>query len=176
MLDLFEVRVPIAELLIRGTAIFWFLFLLFRFVIRRGIGAVGIADVLLLVIVADAAQNAMSGPYTTITEGCILIATIVGWNVLLDWLAFRLPSFRRFAQPHRLLLVDAGEPQQRNLARQFITLEELQSKLRQQGIESLADVKKAYLEGDGEVSVIRYPSRSNGTQGHTGARKRTPGA
>ncbi len=175
MLDLFEVRVPVAELLIRGSAIFWFLFLLFRFVIRRDIGALGIADVLLLVIVADAAQNAMSGPYTTITEGCILISTIVGWNVLLDWLAFRSRLFRRFVQPDRLLLVDKGVPRQRNLARQFITLEDLQSKLRQQGIESLTEVKKAYLEGDGEVSVIRYPTAANRDDVHAGARKRARG-
>jgi uncharacterized membrane protein YcaP (DUF421 family) len=173
VLDIFEVRMPVAELLIRGSAIFWFLFLLFRFVIRRDLGAVGIADVLLLVIVADAAQNAMSGPYTTITEGFILIATIVGWNLLLDWLAFRFQSFRRFAQPRRLPLVDDGEPQQRNLARQFITLEELQAKLRQQGIESLTEVKKAYLEGDGCVSVIRHPSPTN-DDAPTGAPRPTP--
>ena len=175
MLDLFEVNVPVAELLIRGSAIFWFLFLLFRFVIRRDIGAVGIADVLLLVIVADAAQNAMSGPYTTITEGCILVATIVGWNVVLDWLAFRFRSIRRLVQPRRLLLIDEGEPRQRNLARQFITLEDLQSKLRLQGIESVADVKKAYLEGDGEVSVIRYPATTQLDDVSTGPRKRAPG-
>lgn len=53
VLDLFEVRVPVAELLIHGSAIFWFLFLLFRFVIRLDFGALGIADVLLLVIVGN---------------------------------------------------------------------------------------------------------------------------
>lgn len=156
--DLFAVRVPVAELLIRGSAIFWFLFLIFRFVMRREIGAVGLADILLLVIVADASQNAMAGAYSTITEGFILIGTIVGWNWLFDWLAFRSPVLRRFAQPPRLTLVRNGQPQQRAMARQFITLDDLESKLRRQGIERLRDVKRAYLEGDGEVSVIRYES------------------
>jgi uncharacterized membrane protein YcaP (DUF421 family) len=156
--DLFTVRVPIAELLIRGSAIFWFLFLIFRFVMRRDVGSVGLADILLLVLVADAAQNAMAGGYTTIAEGFILIATIVGWNWLFDWLAFRSKTLRRFAQPPRLLLVRDGQPQQRTMARQFISLEDLATKLREQGVESLRDVKRAYLEEDGEVSVIRYKS------------------
>ena len=158
--DLFTVRVPVAELLIRGSAIFWFLFLIFRFVMRRDIGSVGLADVLLLVLVADASQNAMAGSYSTITEGFILIATIVGWNWLFDWLAYHSKTLRRFAEPPRLLLVRDGRPQERAMARQFISLEDLQAKLREQGIESLRDVKRAYLEGDGEVSVIRYASSS----------------
>ena len=64
---LFAVHVPVLELVIRGTAVYWFLFLVFRFIIRRDIGALGIADVLLLVILADAAQNAMAGEYSTIS-------------------------------------------------------------------------------------------------------------
>jgi uncharacterized membrane protein YcaP (DUF421 family) len=158
VLELFEVNVSIAELVVRGSAMFWFLFLIFRFVMRRDIGGVGVADVLLLVIVADASQNAMSGGYTTITEGFILVATIIGWNWLLDWLSFRYAWARRFAQARRLLLIDAGTPQKQNMERQHITVEDLESKLRQQGIERLADVKKAYLEGDGEMSIIKYAS------------------
>ena len=61
--DLFEVHVPVLELVLRGTLVYWLLFLIFRFLLRRDVGAVGIADILLLVIVADAAQNAMSGGY-----------------------------------------------------------------------------------------------------------------
>ncbi len=67
--DLFAIHVPVSELMLRGTLVFWLLFLIFRFVLRRDVGAVGIADILLLVIVADAAQNAMSGGYDTLTEG-----------------------------------------------------------------------------------------------------------
>ena len=156
MLELFEVRVPVAELVVRGSAIFWFLFLIFRFVLRRDVGALGVADILLLVIVADASQNAMAGEYTTISEGFILVGTIVGWNWLLDYLAFKSKYMRRFVNPSRLLLISAGKPQLRNMERQFITLEDLQSMLRQQGIETMDVVKKAYLEADGEVSIIKY--------------------
>ena len=167
MLELFEVRMSVAELVVRGSAMFWFLFLVFRFVLRRDIGGVGVADVLLLVIVADASQNAMSGGYTTISEGFVLVGTIIGWNWLLDWLSFRYRWARRFAQAQRLLLIDAGQPQKQNLGRQHITLDDLAAKLREQGVERFADVKKAYLEGDGEMSVIRYASPRPAQRQHT---------
>jgi uncharacterized membrane protein YcaP (DUF421 family) len=153
--DLFEVHVSLAELMLRGTLVYWLLFLIFRFVLRRDVGSVGIADILLLVVVADAAQNAMSGGYDTFAEGAVLVLTIVAWNWLLDMLSFYFAPVRRFASPARLTLIRRGEPQRRNMRREFITMEELHEKLREQGIESLGDVKAAYLEGDGQISVIR---------------------
>ncbi len=153
--DIFDIRVPIAELVLRGTLVFWTLFLIFRFILRRDVVAVGIADILLLVIIADAAQNAMSGGYSTYTEGAILVLTIVGWNWLLDWASFRFPALRRFSQAERLTLIRKGVAQRRNLRREFITMDELNAKLREHGIEKIQDVKVAYLEGDGEISVIR---------------------
>jgi uncharacterized membrane protein YcaP (DUF421 family) len=153
--DLFEVHVPILELVLRGTLVYWLLFLIFRFLLRRDVGAVGIADVLLLVIVADAAQNAMSGGYDTFAEGAILVLTIVGWNWLLDVLAYWFKPMRTFVSPRRLTLVRHGSAQRRNMRREYITMDELHEKLREQGIEKLSDVKMAYLEGDGQISVIR---------------------
>jgi uncharacterized membrane protein YcaP (DUF421 family) len=174
---LFEIHVPVAELMLRGTLVYWLLFLIFRFVLRRDVGAVGIADILLLVIVADAAQNAMSGGYDTFAEGAILVLTIVAWNWLLDFLSWRFALVRRFASPARLTLIHRGVPQRRNLRREFITMEELHEKLREQGIEKMADVKAAYLEGDGQISVIRNPEES--TQGSSARKQQSrslPGA
>jgi len=153
--DLFGVHVPVLELMLRGTLVYWLLFLIFRFLLRRDVGAVGIADILLLVIVADAAQNAMSGGYETFAEGAILVLTIVLWNWLLDVLSYQFVAVRRFTTPGRLTLVRKGVAQRRNMRREFITMDELSEKLREQGIEKLAEVKAAYLEGDGEISVIR---------------------
>lgn len=153
--DLFAVHVSVPELVLRGTLVYWLLFLIFRFILRRDVGAVGIADILLLVVVADAAQNAMAGGYDTFSEGAILVLTIVGWNWLLDFLAFHFVPVRRFATPGRLTLVNRGVANLRNMRREFISMPELQQKLREQGIEHLRDVKVAYLEGDGQISVIR---------------------
>jgi len=153
--DLFRIHVSIPELMLRGTLVYWLLFLIFRFILRRDVGAVGIADILLLVIVADAAQNAMSGGYDTFAEGAVLVLTIVAWNWLLDVLSYRFSMVRRFASPSRLTLVQRGVPQRRQMRREFITMQELNEKLREQGIDKLTDVKMAYLEGDGQISVIR---------------------
>ena len=154
--ELFGLSVHPAELIARGTAMYIFLFLMFRFVVRRDVGAIGIGDVLLLVIVADAAQNAMAGEYTSVTDGCILVATLMFWNVAIDFLSFRFPRFRRFAEPAVLLLIKNGEMQRRNLRREFISPDELMSQLREQGIDKLAQVKRCYMESSGTVSVIKY--------------------
>jgi uncharacterized membrane protein YcaP (DUF421 family) len=153
--DLFSIHVSVLEIVLRGTLVYWLLFSIFRFVLRRDVGAVGIADILLLVIVADAAQNAMAGGYKTFAEGAILVCTIVGWNWVLDVLSWRFAAVRRFATPSRITLVRDGELQLRNMRREYITREEVEQKLREQGIAKLADVKFAYLEGDGQISVIK---------------------
>lgn len=152
---LFGLSVPVLELVVRGSAIYWFLFIIFRFVIRRDVGSVGIADLLIIVLVADASQNAMAGEYKTVTDGVVLISTLIGWNFLLDWLAFRFRWVRRFAEPSTLLLVRNGRLLLRNMRREFITEEELWAQLRKEGIEHLSQVKAVYLEADGNFSVIR---------------------
>ncbi|RJF99105.1 DUF421 domain-containing protein [Noviherbaspirillum saxi] len=153
--ELFGLSVPLAELIVRGTTMYWFLFVMFRFVVRRDVGAIGIADVLILVIVADAAQNAMSGEYTSVTDGMALVTTLIGWNLLLDWACFRYPRIRRLVQPRPLALVKGGRLLRQNMRKEFITEEELWSRLRQGGVESLNDVKAVYMETDGEISVIK---------------------
>jgi uncharacterized membrane protein YcaP (DUF421 family) len=153
---LFGLSVPPLEMVVRGTAIYWFLFLIFRLFVRRDAGSIGLADILLLVIIADAAQNAMAGDYRSITDGMILIATIVGWNILLDWAAYRSRTMQRLLEPPQLVLVKNGQIQYPNLRRQFMSEQELMSKLREHGVGKLAEVKRAYLEGSGTITVIRH--------------------
>src|SRR5687768_1541409 len=103
--ELFGVSVAPIELIVRGTAVYWFLFLIFRLILRRNVGSVAIADILVLVIIADAAQNAMAGEYTTVTDGFILVGTIVAWNYLLDWMSYRWKPLRTLLEPQPLLLI-----------------------------------------------------------------------
>jgi uncharacterized membrane protein YcaP (DUF421 family) len=153
--ELFSLSVSPLELIIRGSAMYLFLFVLFRVVVRRRIGAVGMADILVLVIVADAAQNAMSGEYKSITDGAILVSTIIAWDVLIDWLNFRVPTLRPWLEPPPLLLVRDGQLIHRNLRHEFVTEDELKSKLREKGVKDVADVAEAHMESDGTVSVIK---------------------
>ena len=151
---LFVPEVPL-EMLVRGTAMYWFLFMLFRVVVRRRVGAVGISDVLLLVIIADAAQNAMAGEYRSVADGMVLVATIVGWNVLIDWATYRSAALERLLQPPPLVLVRNGRILHRHLRMEFISEKELRAKLREHGVTDPAQVAAAYMESDGAVSVIR---------------------
>jgi uncharacterized membrane protein YcaP (DUF421 family) len=159
--DLFGFTVHPLELVVRGTAMYWFLFLLFRFVLRRDAGALGIADVLLLVLIADAAQNAMAGGYQSISEGMLLVGTIAGWNWTMDWASWRFPKVARFAEAGPLVLVRRGRILPRNLRREYITVPELMAALREQGVDKLADVKIARMEADGQISVIRQRARDD---------------
>lgn len=153
--ELFGLSTPFLEIVLRGSAMYWFLFLIFRFIIRRDIGSVGLADILILVIVSDASQNAMAGEYTSVTDGMVLVATLIAWNVLFDWMSFRFRIFRHFAEASALQLVAQGRILRRNMRQEFITEDELWSQLRQQGIERLDQVKDVYLEPDGSFSVTR---------------------
>ena len=153
--EVFALGLSPLELFARGTAMYWFLFVVFRFVVRRDVGSVGVADILILVIVADAAQNGMSGEYNSVTDGMVLVGTLIFWNVLLDRLSFRYRAFRVFAVAPSICLVRNGQMQRRNLRREYITEDELWTQLREQGVESMGDVKEVYLESDGRFSVIK---------------------
>ena len=170
--ELFSLSVPISEMIVRGTVIYWFLFIVFRFVIPRDVGAIGIADILILVIIADASQNAMSGDYKTISDGMVLIAVLVAWNLVFDRLAFYFPAFRKFATPATLCLVKDGRMLKRNMRREFITDDELWGHLRMEGVESLAQVHTVYLESDGGFSVIKNDD-NNHHSSHSPARSKS---
>jgi uncharacterized membrane protein YcaP (DUF421 family) len=153
--EIFGINVSPWELIIRGTAMYLFLFLIFRVVIGRRVGSIGMADILILVIIADAAQNAMSGEYKSVSEGAILVATIIAWNRIIDWLNLNVPALRQWLEPPPLLLVENGRILHRNLRQEYVTEDELKSKLREQGVDDVRQVAKAHMESDGQVSVIK---------------------
>jgi len=152
---MFGLSVPPLELIIRGSAMYLLLFVLFRVVVRRRVGAVGMADILVLVIVADAAQNAMSGEYKSVTDGAILVGTILAWDMLIDWLNYRVPALRGWLEAPPLLLVRDGRIIRRNLRHEFVTEDELKAKLREKGVAEISEVREARMESDGEVSVLK---------------------
>jgi uncharacterized membrane protein YcaP (DUF421 family) len=152
---LFRFSVNPLELVVRGTLIYLALVLLFRFALRRDLGQLGVADVLFIVLIADASQNGMAGEYRSVADAAVLIGTLAGWNVALDWAVYRWPAMRWVMEPPSVELVRNGKLLRRNLRREWMTTEELMGKLREQGIDDVADVKLALLEADGELSVLK---------------------
>ena len=165
-----ELLIPthsLAEIVLRGTVMYPALFAILRFVMVRQSSTIGIADILVIVVIADAAQNGFAKEYKSVTEGVLLVLTIVFWNMLLNWLSYRFKFFERLLSPPPLQLIKNGKLNRRNMRSEFITEEELKGQLRQQGVLEITEVKQACLEANGELSVIKSDSED-----HLKARKK----
>jgi uncharacterized membrane protein YcaP (DUF421 family) len=169
---LFVPQNSILELIIRGSIIYLSLFALLRVIISRRVGAMSMTDLLLVVLIADAAQNGMAGEYKSITEGIVLCATVIGWSIFLDWLAFHVPFVRELVEPPKKLLVDDGKINRPNMKAELVTKDELMSQLRQHGIEELSEVKRAYVEPDGQFSVIKKDASEEDQQTPGGSKRK----
>jgi uncharacterized membrane protein YcaP (DUF421 family) len=150
----FKPSTSIPEIILRGTLVYLFLFIVLRF-LRRSAGAIGISDLLVVVVIADAAQNAMGSKYESVTEGAVLVLTIVAWDYFFDWLAFRFPSLRMLLSPRPLPLIKDGKVNERNRRKEMISKDELLGELREQGVDNVEDVKSCYMESDGHISVVK---------------------
>ena len=136
--ELFGLGVSPLEMVVRGTAMYWFLFVLFR-----------------LVIIADASQNAMSGEYRSISDGFVLVATIVAWNYCIDALAYLSPRLQKILEPPPLLLIRRGALLRRHMRHELVSEAELKGKLREHGVTDFAEVDRAWMESDGRITVIK---------------------
>jgi uncharacterized membrane protein YcaP (DUF421 family) len=146
--------VGLLELVLRASAMYVFVFVAMR-LFRRQAGALNTADLLVAVLVADAAQNAMASEYRSLTEGVVLVATIFGWNYGLDWLAYRFRPVHQLLNPAPLLLIENGRIQWANLRTEMLTKADLTEHLREQGVADISEVRQCYLESDGHLSVIK---------------------
>lgn len=155
---LFTLETPLLEIFIRGTCMYLGLFILLRCILKRQAGGIGISDILLIVLLADASQNGLAGDYMTIPDGLLLVLTIIFWNYTLNLMSFHFPWFHRFTDPPPLPLINNGRMLKENMRKELMTVDELMSQLREQGIDSVNKVKTACLESDGKLSVVTYES------------------
>jgi uncharacterized membrane protein YcaP (DUF421 family) len=147
------------EIILRGSVMYIALFAMLRIILKRQTGTLGMTDLLLITLLADASQNAMAGEYKSIPDGIVLVATIIFWNYLFDWLSFKSEWFARLIEPPPLALIKNGRMLRRNMRQELITEDELMMQLRQQGLDEVSEVKEAYIESDGRISVIRHKQR-----------------
>jgi uncharacterized membrane protein YcaP (DUF421 family) len=150
----FVPALPLAEVALRGTLIYLALFALLRMLPRREVGSIGTSDLLVVVLIADAVQNAMGAEYRSVTEGLLLVLTILFWSYVVDWLDHRFPGLHLVSAPPRQL-IRKGRILRANLNRERFTEDELMTQLREHGLQNASQVESAYIEGDGKVSVIK---------------------
>ena len=153
--SLFVPSQSLAELFLRGSLMYLFIFGLMR-VFRREAGTLSIPDLLVVMLVADAAQNGMAGTYRSVTEAFILVGTIFLWDHALDWLASRSSAMHRLLHPAPLTLVKDGKILRRNLKSELLTVDDLLGQLRAHGVNDVREVKRSCIESDGQLSVIKY--------------------
>ncbi len=118
-------------------------------------------DLVFVILIAQAAADAM-GEFTSVADGLILVATIMGWNYLINALSYRWPFFEWLVSAPALQIVRDGQMMRRNMRREFVTEEELMSYLHQEGIEDVREVKSAYIEGGGKITVVGRSESSRG--------------
>jgi len=160
------------EIIIRGSIMYLGLYVLLRVVLRRE--TLTFNDVLVLVLLADAAQNGMAGQYRSITDGLLLVGVIIFWSYAMNWLGYHVQWLGPLIHPGPLPLVDHGRLIPQNLGKELVTWEELMTELRTQGIEHLDEVEHAYFEGNGQITVLRRggtsePKKTDQGQGASGA-------
>ena len=161
MIDWHEMLVPsgsVLELVVRASVMYLVILTGFR-LFRRDAGSLSVPDLLVVVLIADAAQNGMASEYRSLTEGVIIVLTIFAWNYALDWLGYRYQPVYRLLNPPPLPLVLDGRMQHRNLRAELITRSDVMEQLREKGIEDIRRVKRCFLEADGRMSVIEVEPR-----------------
>jgi len=151
---MFIPQTPILEHVFRGAALYFGILILLRIMPRRSGGSLTTMDLIFALLITNAAAPSL-GDYRSLTDGAVLILTIMGCNYLVNALSFRLPILERLISAPPLQIVRNGQLLRRNMRREFLTAEELMDHLRQQGIEDLQEVKDAFVESEGEITVIR---------------------
>jgi uncharacterized membrane protein YcaP (DUF421 family) len=151
---LFTPEMSLPEVAVRGTLVYVFLVLLFRVILRRQAGKVSLSDLLVVAIVAGVWRNPLVRDAYSVTDGMLVVLTVVAWSYGLDWLGYHIPMMRKLLHPNPIRLVQDGSVLEENLARDLMTESQLHSKLRREGISDVRQVGGAWIEGDGHVSVV----------------------
>lgn len=146
--------IPLIEIILRGSVMYLALFILLRIILKRQSGTLGISDLLLITLLADASQNGMAGEYKSLPNGIVLVVTIVFWDYALDWLSYKSSRFQRLVESPPILLIKNGQLLRKNMRKELITDADLMMQLREQGISDISKVKEAHIESDGQISVV----------------------
>lgn len=154
-LEIFVPTVPVWELFIRGTLTFLGLLVLLRLVGRREAGGLGVTDLLVVVLLADAAGAGLRGEAASLGDSAVIVGSILLWSVATDAIAYRWPRLAQLIKARPRALVRDGNLDRRVMRREFMTFDELMSQLRLHGVTELSEVETAYLEPNGMVSIVR---------------------
>jgi uncharacterized membrane protein YcaP (DUF421 family) len=142
------------DLVIRTAVIYFFILLATRITGRRELNSLEPYDIIVLVVLGDLVQQAVTQSDNSVTGAIIVISTLMLLSVLTGWLGFSSRRARRVLEGEPMILVQDGKPVERNLRRERITIDEVAAEARLQQLASLEDVRWAVLETDGQISFV----------------------
>lgn len=163
-----NLMVPAWEIGIRAAAVYLAVVLGLRLSGKREIGQMTLFDLVLLLLLANAVQNAMVGPDTSLIGGILAAGVLLALNLAVASLRLRWQPLRALLEGMPTLLVLHGRVLERNLRQEGLDLELLEAALREHGITDIREVEMAVLEVDGSISVVpaggtthrvRHPAR-----------------
>lgn len=143
------------EFIVRAVVTYIFLLVLLRLTGKRQVGQLAPFDLVLLLVLSNAVQNAMNGGDNSITGGVILATTLVGLNWCVGWLVYRSKRFEALIEGRPVILVHDGRIDHKAMRQAQMTIHELESSLRNQGCVGPEDVRFAVLENNGQITVVR---------------------
>jgi len=119
---------------------------------KREMGELASFDFVMILLLANAVQNAMTGPNTTIMGGIVAAATLLMLNFSVSALVHRYPRLRRIILGQRTTLIEQGIPQLDTLEREHIDEDEIMTAAREHDILKVSDIRTAWLEVDGNIT------------------------
>ena len=138
---------------------------------KREVGQMTPFDLTLLLLLSNSVQNAMTGPDTSLAGGAIAAATLLILNYLVAELSGANRRFRRLVQGQPSLLVHDGQMIQSHMAREHVSIDELNRALREHGINGVDQTALAVLEVDGSISCLKYDEIKQDASTHLARRK-----
>jgi uncharacterized membrane protein YcaP (DUF421 family) len=161
---MFGLETPWWEIILRTAVVYVVVLVLLRVAGKRELGQMSPVDLVVILVIANAVQNAMTGGDNSLIGGIIAATTLVAINTAFAKVAHRVPYLEHLFESEPTTLVKDGKPIQRNLDRENVELDELMMAAREHGIDDIAKVDSAYLERDGSISIIPKdtPGKSRG--------------
>jgi uncharacterized membrane protein YcaP (DUF421 family) len=151
---MWTLSVPVWELIVRGAVIYFFLLVLLRLTGKRQVGQLAPFDLVLLLVLSNAVQNAMTGNDNSIPGGLITATTLVLLNCLVSLASYRSKKLGELVEGRPEILIHNGMLFGEVLDREQLTRHELNAALRAAGCASAEEVHYAVLENNGQITVV----------------------
>jgi uncharacterized membrane protein YcaP (DUF421 family) len=152
---LLVLQVPALDIVARTLAVYVLVLIGLRATGKREVGQMTPFDLVVVLLIANAVQNAMVGPDTSLTGGLIAAAVLLAANYALALASDRIPWLRRAVEGAPTLLIHDGHLITANLRAERVDPDEVLMALREHGVDRIEDVQLAVLEIDGSISVVQ---------------------